>query len=283
MGAWGTAISSNDTFSDIYGDFFDLYNDGKEVKEISRELIAKNQQLINDPDNGNEFWFALAKAQWECKKLDAEVFQRVKNLIESGKDIERWKSLGALEKDIEKRKQNLTDFLAKLSTNKEKAKLRRKPISLQPAFEKGECFAFHLDETPYGGAVVLEALKENKYGHNLIVLTKINQTQKPTLKDFENAEALVINKGVWVNHIASYWYMPISFKKDAHLIERIGKIDIKKTYGLYQGEFLTSSAGLDTNIIGQAKRTLMQDPQSISPRKVTIKELSGNRKILGLF
>ena len=70
MGAWGTAISSNDTYADIYGKFFDLYNDGLDVSEISKNLIADNQETINDKDNCNNFWFALAKAQWECKQLD---------------------------------------------------------------------------------------------------------------------------------------------------------------------------------------------------------------------
>ena len=32
MGTWGTGISSNDTFADIYDEFFDLYNDGLSVK-----------------------------------------------------------------------------------------------------------------------------------------------------------------------------------------------------------------------------------------------------------
>ena len=70
MGAWGTAISSNDTYADIHDEFFELYNDGLEVDEISKQLINKNQETINDPDDCNNFWFALVKAQWECKQLD---------------------------------------------------------------------------------------------------------------------------------------------------------------------------------------------------------------------
>jgi len=74
MGAWGTAISSNDTYADIYGEFFDFYNDGLDVAEISQKLIAANQETINDKDDCNNFWFALAKAQWECKQLDKDIF-----------------------------------------------------------------------------------------------------------------------------------------------------------------------------------------------------------------
>ncbi len=80
MGAWGTGISSNDSYADVYGEFFDLYNDGVEVGELSAKLIKQNQETICDPDDANNFWFALAKAQWECKKLDSGVFNRVKEI-----------------------------------------------------------------------------------------------------------------------------------------------------------------------------------------------------------
>ena len=33
MGTWGTAIKDNDTSSDIYADFYDLYNEGQQPYE----------------------------------------------------------------------------------------------------------------------------------------------------------------------------------------------------------------------------------------------------------
>ena len=35
MGTWGRGISSNDTYADIYDEFFELYDDGLSVKEIT--------------------------------------------------------------------------------------------------------------------------------------------------------------------------------------------------------------------------------------------------------
>ncbi len=67
MGTWGTAIDSNDTYSDIYDEFIDLYNEGHVVKEITRFLIQENSDLINDSVHSSDFWFAIAMAQWECK------------------------------------------------------------------------------------------------------------------------------------------------------------------------------------------------------------------------
>ena len=102
MGVWGMAISSNDTFEDIYADFFDLYNDGLEVAEISKRLIDNNKETIDDPDDSDNFWFALAKAQWQCKQLDKALYKRVKEIIETDANIEIWRQLGAEEKEIKK-------------------------------------------------------------------------------------------------------------------------------------------------------------------------------------
>lgn len=42
MDAWGTGISSNDTYADVYDHFFELYNDGLAVAEISTRLIRES-------------------------------------------------------------------------------------------------------------------------------------------------------------------------------------------------------------------------------------------------
>ena len=111
MGAWGTNIKDNDTTSDIFVDFFDLYNEGQNPTNISLRLISENEELINNPDDCNNFWFALAIAQWETKSLDSKVFEKVKAIIESDNDIEVWKSLDADDKDLAKRKIALEKFL----------------------------------------------------------------------------------------------------------------------------------------------------------------------------
>ncbi len=218
MGAWGTGISSNDTFADIYDEFFELYNDGLEVLEISKKLIKNNQEIINEPDDSNNFWFALAKAQWECKQLDNKVLDKAKTIIESGYDIEVWKRLDASEKDLKKRKVALEKFLGDLQKERTKAKSRRKKIIKQPPFEKGDCLTFKLSSNKYGGAVVLKVLKDTEFGHTLIALTRINQTSKPLKKDFENAEVLYVNFENWTDEPTIKWYLPLRHKQIAHLI-----------------------------------------------------------------
>jgi hypothetical protein len=278
MGAWGTAISSNDTYVDIYSEFFDLYNDGLEVAEISRKLIADNQETINDPYDCNNFWFALAKAQWECKKLDKELFDRVKKNIETGTDLEVWRQLDADEKDIKKRKVVLDKFLVDLQTERPKAKSRKKKIIRQPVFEKGDCLTFKLRNGNFGGAVVLEAIKDSEYGHNLIATTRINQPSKPTKKDFENAEILIMNYANWENKPAVQWYLPIRHKQTAHLIERVDTIDVQIDYDI-KNSMNGFIADFDIWIIQIADQQFKSE--ETKPRltiKQTIKDLTKKKK-----
>lgn len=232
MGAWGPAISSNDTYTDIYSEFFDLYNDGLEVTDVSKKLIDENQETINDTDDCNNFWFALAKAQWECKQLDETLFNRVKEIIETGVDLEVWRNLDAEEKDIKKRKVNLDKYLTSIQIERPKAKARKKKIIRQPVFEKGNCLTFKLESGNYGGAIVLEAIKDTEYGHNLIATTRINQANKPTKKDFENSSVLLINYENWDNKEMIQWYLPIRHKQIAHQIEKIDNMEVQIEYDI---------------------------------------------------
>lgn len=281
MGAWGTAISSNDTYADIYGEFFDLYNDGLDVAEISKKLIADNQEIINDTDDSNNFWFVLAKAQWECKQLDKDIFDRVKKVIETGVDLEVWRQLDADEKDIKKRKAVLDKFLADLQTDRPKAKSRKKKIIRQPVFEKGDCLSFKLENGNYGGAVILEAIKDSEYGHNLIATTRLNQPNKPTKKDFENADVLIMNYANWDNKPNVKWYLPIPHKHTAHLIEKVENIEVQINYDI-KNSMLGFVGDFDIWIIQVVDQQLKsEETKPRSTTKQTIKELT--KKVNGNF
>ena len=126
MGTWGTGISSNDTYADIYEQFIDLYNDGLSATEITKRLIVENQETINLPEDATNFWFALAKGQWECKALDNEILSKVDQIIQTGEDLRVWKELDASPADLKTREKVLIKFLSKLKTEKDKPRKRTK-------------------------------------------------------------------------------------------------------------------------------------------------------------
>jgi len=127
MGTWNTKISGNDTFQDIYQNFFDAYNQGQEPADISKQIQDDYAEMFEDSDDRNNSLFGLALAQWETKSLDLSVYKQVKEIIENGNDLEVWKGLGADEKSLKQRKDVLDKFLSQLSTDREKPKRRVRP------------------------------------------------------------------------------------------------------------------------------------------------------------
>ena len=127
MGTWNNKIDGNDTFQDIYQTFFDLYNQGQNPVEISKQIQDDFAEMFSDYDDRNNSFFGLALAQWETKSLTPIIYKQVKEIIESGNDFRIWKEFGADEKTLKQRKAILDKFLTQISTNREKPKRRIRP------------------------------------------------------------------------------------------------------------------------------------------------------------
>jgi hypothetical protein len=138
--------------------------------------------------------------------------------------------LGTSNSDLKKRNAALDKFLIEISTPRHKAKALKKKIIKEPVYEKGECIIFKLNTGNYGGAMVLEAIYNTEYAWNLIALTTINRSTKPILKDFLNAQMLIINYGAYKDEVAINWFLPMRYQLTSHLFERIGRVEVKITY-----------------------------------------------------
>lgn len=233
MGSWGTGISSNDSFADIYDGFFELYNEGFSVSEITKKLIQENQETINIREDSNNFWFAIALAQWECKELEKSIFEKVKEIINSGKDIAIWKELDASNADIKSREIVLKKFLAKLEIEKVKPKTRKKKKLYDSIFKKGDCLTYKMENGNYGGALVLTEETQSEVGANFIAITTINQNNKPTIDEIKKAYVYVKKMKLvseWSDQPQIGIFMGCLFKKGNINIETLGKIKIYKDY-----------------------------------------------------
>ena len=109
MGAWGTAILEDDVTADVYADFMERFDAGMTPAGIRKELESDYADGIEDQDDGPLFWLALAKAQWECGRLQSDVLAKVSAIVTTGEGIALWQESGAVL--LEERKQALTMFL----------------------------------------------------------------------------------------------------------------------------------------------------------------------------
>lgn len=263
MGTWGTAISSNDTYKDVYSEFMDLYNDGLEVQEITEIIVKRNSEIIDDPEDGHNFWFAIAMAQWQCKALDNNVFNKVKQIVENGEHLKSWHDLGASRKDIDKVKDVLKAFIVKISTENPKAKRRKKKILRDSIFQKGDCLVFKLQSGNYGGALILASEKQTEYGMNLIATTTIDKNGLPTVEDFKKSFVLIqkiqMSPKQWRDFESISWYYSQFFKKSTINLTLIGNLKVDKEY-LFENDYRSFSHW--DNI----KKTIELNPENIKER-----------------
>lgn len=238
MGHWGTGLSSNDTYQDVYETFFEYYNNDWEIDKIKDQIKADFKETLEIEEDVDNFWFALATALWECDALDKETLSK----IDSNHDLKVWKELGATEQDLKKRKVVLDKFIAKISSPPLKAK-KRKKIRIKivkPIFEKGDCLIYKLRNGNYGGVFVLEAEQEGQNGYNFIAATTINKNERPTVKDFETADILTIwDKEIYgkiqqvltKEEFIAYWFEAKPFKDFVDKFEKVGNLQVAKTFG----------------------------------------------------
>lgn len=284
MSTWGTAIKSNDTFMDIYDQFFDLYSKGEEPDIISKKIIEENREILEIDEDEHNLWFALALAQWETKSLAPDILSKVEEIIVSKANLKVWSELDASEQDIKKRGVVLEKFLDKIKSEKINAKARKKIKIKTPIFATGDCLVFKMENGNYGGAVVLATDTTPDTAYNLVATTRINQKKKPTIIDFENSEVLVINYANWNDNVDIVWYAPDSYKKNfTDIYEVIGQIPVDLSYDIknYNGDgyLFQPSYSAGWNMKKNAEKQFESELTKAKPsNKVTVQGVSRRKK-----
>ena len=174
MGCWGMGIAQTDEFCEYYDNFMEEYDNGKAIAEITADILAKYHAEFDDDDGVmHDVYFALAKAEWMCCEQSKFVLNRVKEIIESGANIEFYRELEASEKDLIVRQRNLEKFLKMIQTPREKPRKRKRsapPIEKAfPPFEIGDCLAYKFDNG-YRVICILERFKPQKEKEQVTVV-----------------------------------------------------------------------------------------------------------------
>jgi len=164
MGTWGTSLYSNDSASDIRGDYVDKLKRGKSNEDVTQELIAENKDIMGDDEEEPLFWFALADTQWNYGRLLPEVKEKALDFLSSGKEDERWKDAGQTYEDAWKN--TLDKLKSKLQSPQPKEKKVAKYRLYKCKWELGDVYAYQFDS---------EYSKENNYYKQYCVFRKVSE------------------------------------------------------------------------------------------------------------
>jgi hypothetical protein len=94
MGAWGPGIFSNDTSSDVRGEFREMIEDGLSTEEATAKLISGWGQAAEDPDDRTSLWTGLAATQYLLGRLLPHVRDKAIEVINAGGDLHLWAETG---------------------------------------------------------------------------------------------------------------------------------------------------------------------------------------------
>src|SRR5947208_2307507 len=94
LGAWGTAIFSEDSASDVRDEWREAILDGLSPEDATQRLLETFDDYLEEADTERLFWMALAAAQMETGRLLADVCDRALEIIDGGGDVDRWREEG---------------------------------------------------------------------------------------------------------------------------------------------------------------------------------------------
>jgi hypothetical protein len=146
MGAWGTAIFSDDTACDVRDDYRDHVGDGLSGPEATDRLLHEWRDSLLDPDDGPVFWLALAATQWRCGRLEPRVLEKALKVIADGSNLQPWADQPKL---LEKRKAVVAKLEEQLRSPQPAQKRIPKRFRDQCDWEVGELIGYRLGSGKY--------------------------------------------------------------------------------------------------------------------------------------
>jgi hypothetical protein len=141
MGAWGTALFSDDAAADIRDGYRDLIGDGVSGPEATDALVKEWGDALADSDQASVFWLALASTQWQCGRLESRVKSKALKIIEEGSDLRRWRDNPTL---LKKREAALAKLQAQLLSPQPPEKRIPKRYRNTCDWEVGEVISYRL-------------------------------------------------------------------------------------------------------------------------------------------
>lgn len=237
MGCWGVALSSSDTYQDIYYSFFQQYNANISPLEIVTNLERDFQEILLDDDEAPDFIYAVCKALWEVGVELTQYRQALSKIAETKYEVERWVRLGGADKDSVKRQRNVEALQEKILIKKPKPRRPKKVRLVDAYFEKGECLTFRDADGFYTAAVVLNADKQTESGLNLLLAVDYLNTVAPNEDVFLNGNCRMFEDFDGIIRPWGLYCYRFEVKKLPIEIKSVGKVEVSREYSYQPGEY----------------------------------------------
>ena len=142
MGAWGTALFSDDTACDVRDHYRQLLEEGAEDRDATRLTLEKFREYLDD--SGGVPLLAFAVTQSKLGRLDSDIRDRALAVLDRGADLEMWQSDNP--KLVPRRRAALEKVRAQLTGPQPPRKRVRPPKRISSGLAAGEVLALSLPQ-----------------------------------------------------------------------------------------------------------------------------------------
>jgi hypothetical protein len=198
MGAWGTGLFQNDIGDGVKYYYVNKLRAGKTDEEAFSDIVKLYKDMLEDPDDAIDFWFALSLVMHKYGRLTDFVKEKALSIIESGIDTERWEENESERKSRNKEIAKLKEILTGAMTERKKVKIYKKIIA---PFEPNEVYTIKLTDEYFSNSVmynkflifiVKSLIEESLEVEDIlnvftIVYIKLSETEPKTIVDIDNA------------------------------------------------------------------------------------------------
>ncbi len=188
MGAWGTAIFSDDTAADVRDAFTDFVAEGLSPSQATERLVRESAEILEDDDDATVFWIALAATQWKLGRLLDDVRDRAVAIIDGGDNLRRWEDNSRSE--ISQRKKHLAKLREQLLSPQPKPKKIQPFAKSSTDFRAGDVAVYRLDERTSVRFCVLSLWGDRGGTYCTICLLGLDDSQPFVKRNLELAETL---------------------------------------------------------------------------------------------
>jgi excisionase family DNA binding protein len=138
MGAWGTAIFSDDTASDVRSEYREMLEDQVPDVEATQRVIEAYQHL--DIDEQHVLWLALAAAQFQVGRLENDIKARALEVIDGDVGLGLWEEAGP--KELAQRRAALSKLREQITGSQPARKTLRRPWHHETDLQPGDVLSF---------------------------------------------------------------------------------------------------------------------------------------------
>jgi len=141
VGAWGFALFSDDTALDVRDTYHALLESEPpeiEDSDATRQMLARFEDELADPDDGPVVWLALAAVQSKFGRLDPSVADRALRILDNREGLARWEEDGA--KSVARRIAALEKVRAQLTGPQPPR--RKLPVPRRTTLQPGDVLSY---------------------------------------------------------------------------------------------------------------------------------------------